>query len=98
MQPVSEDEYAAISNVLSNYAIKDIAIKHGSGTASIGLKRYYILVDGETDARGVEELVLEMKEVRTAIPAYFLPYNEAFGQTMSIKVHVLLVPKRRCII
>ncbi|EON73679.1 DUF2252 domain-containing protein [Lysinibacillus sphaericus] len=78
VQPVSEDEHSAISNVLSNYVIKDIAIKHGSGTASIGLKRYYILVDGETDALGVEDLVLEMKEVRTAIPAYFMPYNEAF--------------------
>ncbi|WP_274520155.1 DUF2252 family protein [Lysinibacillus parviboronicapiens] len=78
VQPVSEDEYAAISNVLAKYMIKDIAVKHGSGTASIGLKRYYILVDGETDALGVEDLVLEMKEVRTAIPAYFLPYNEAF--------------------
>lgn len=78
VQPVSKEEFAAISNVLSNYTIKDIAIKHGSGTASIGLKRYYILVDGETDALGIEDLVLEMKEVRTAIPAYFLPYNKAF--------------------
>lgn len=78
VQPVSKEEFAAISNVLTNYSIKDIAIKYGSGTASIGLKRYYILVDGETDALGVEDLVLEMKEVRTAIPAYFLPYNETF--------------------
>ena len=78
LQPVSKEEFAAISNVLTNYSIKDIAIKYGSGTASIGLKRYYILVDGETDALGVEDLVLEMKEVRSAIPAYFLPYNEVF--------------------
>ena len=78
LQPVSKEEFEAISTALPNYAVKSIAIKHGSGTASIGLKRYYILVHGETDALGVEDLVLEMKEVRTAIPAYFLPYNQTF--------------------
>lgn len=78
LQPVSKEEFDAISKALPHYAVKAIAIKHGSGTASIGLKRYYILVDGETDSLGVEDLVLEMKEVRTAIPAYFLPYNQIF--------------------
>lgn len=78
VQPVSKEEFAAITKQVPNYAIKDIAIKYGSGTASIGLKRYYILVDGKTDALGVDDLVLEMKEVRSAIPAYFLPYHEAF--------------------
>ena len=78
LQPVSKEEFEAISTALPNYAVKAIAIKHGSGTASIGLKRYYILVHGQTDALGVEDLVLEMKEVRTAIPAYFLPYNQTF--------------------
>jgi len=81
VQPVTSEEYAAISTVLPNYKIKDIAIKYGSGTASIGLKRYYILVEDETNAQGVSDLVLEMKEVRTAIPAYFLPYNETFWET-----------------
>jgi len=80
VQPVSAEEYAAITTVLPSYKIKDIAIKYGSGTASIGLKRYYILVEGQTDALGVDDLVLEMKEVRTAIPAYFLPYNEVFWE------------------
>lgn len=78
LQPVSKEEFDAISKALPHYAVKAIAIKNGSGTASIGLKRYYILVDGETDSLGVEDLVLEMKEVRTAIPAYFLPYNQIF--------------------
>ena len=78
IQPVTSEEYSAISNALSIYKIKDIAYKYGSGTASIGLKRYYILVEDEKGASGVEDLVLEMKEVRTAIPAYFLPYQELF--------------------
>lgn len=78
IQPVTAEEYSAISNALSTYKIRDIAYKYGSGTASIGLKRYYILVEDEKGASGVENLVLEMKEVRTAIPAYFLPYQDLF--------------------
>ncbi len=60
------------------YSIKDIAVKHGTGTASIGLDRYYILVEGNSDEHGEDDLVLEVKEVRTPVPAYFLPYNEKF--------------------
>lgn len=78
VQPVSTETYTAIQDALPDYVIKDIALKYGSGTASIGLKRYYILVEDQKDAAGEEDLVLEMKEVRTAIPAYFLPYSEKF--------------------
>ena len=42
IQPVTADEYNAITSALPAYKIKDIACKYGSGTASIGLKRYYI--------------------------------------------------------
>lgn len=62
----------------SYYSIKDIARKHGTGTASIGLDRYYILIEGGKEANGVDDLVLEVKEVRTPIPAYFLPYQDKF--------------------
>ncbi|TSI10667.1 DUF2252 domain-containing protein [Lysinibacillus sp. BW-2-10] len=63
---------------ISYYTIKDIARKHGTGTASIGLDRYYLLIEGEKDAHGVDDLVLEVKEVRTPVPAYFLPYRDEF--------------------
>lgn len=65
---------------LTFYTIKDIARKHGSGTASIGLDRYYILIEGGKEANGIDDLVLEVKEVRTPIPAYFLPYQNAFWE------------------
>ncbi|MBY9078361.1 DUF2252 domain-containing protein [Paenibacillus sp. HN-1] len=60
-----------------HYTIKDVAVKEGSGTASIGLKRYYILIEGQSH-KGAEDTVLEAKEVRVPIPAYFLPYLESF--------------------
>lgn len=66
-----------------HYRIKDIAIKHGSGTASIGLDRYYVLIEGGLSVEGEDDAVLEVKEVRTPVPAYFLPYAESFWQTFS---------------
>jgi uncharacterized protein (DUF2252 family) len=60
------------------YAIKDVAVKHGSGTASIGLDRYYILIEGEGGEHALDDIIIEVKEVRVPIPAYFMPYNESF--------------------
>ncbi|HED0876561.1 TPA: DUF2252 family protein, partial [Campylobacter jejuni] len=62
------------------YRIKDAALKVGSGTASIGLKRYYILIEGGKDQSELDDLVLEVKEVQPPIPSYFLPYHEPFWQ------------------
>ncbi|WP_438445845.1 DUF2252 domain-containing protein [Gorillibacterium sp. sgz5001074] len=62
------------------YRVKDIALKHGSGTASIGLDRYYILIEGGRAAEGIDDPVLEAKEVRVPVPAYFMPYNESFWE------------------
>ncbi len=68
---------------VSHYKIKDIAIKHGSGTASIGLDRYYVLIEGGAEQQGEDDIVLEVKEVRAPVPAYFLPYSESFWQSFA---------------
>jgi uncharacterized protein (DUF2252 family) len=81
IQPISKNLFEQIVKLFPHYVVKDIAVKYGTGTASIGLERYYLLVDGQHDASGYENLVLEMKEVRTAIPAYFFPYNELFWES-----------------
>lgn len=96
IEPVVEDEWKTLESLFENYlhtldeedkkdrsfyTIKDIARKHGTGTASIGLNRYYILIEGGHEAHGVDDLVLEVKEVRTPVPAYFLPYRNSFWQT-----------------
>lgn len=78
IQPIDQTLFEKIAALVPNYHVKDIAIKHGSGTASIGLERFYLLVDSHEDAHGGKNLVLEMKEVRSAIPAYFLPYHKPF--------------------
>ncbi|MDQ6421253.1 DUF2252 family protein [Paenibacillus sp. LHD-117] len=64
----------------SYYLIKDIAIKHGSGTASIGLDRYYVLMEGGAEHQGLDDIIIEIKEVRAPVPVYFMPYNDAFWE------------------
>ncbi len=60
------------------FRIKDMAVKKGSGTASIGLDRYYLLIEGGGAADAMDDVVLEVKEARVPVPAYFLPYREEF--------------------
>ncbi|CAM3367653.1 MULTISPECIES: DUF2252 domain-containing protein [Saccharibacillus] len=70
-----------------HYRIKDVAVKRGSGTASIGLSRFYVLIEGgsaeATGDRDSDDTVLEVKEVRVPVPAYFMPYSESFWNTFS---------------
>lgn len=61
----------------NHYSIKDIAIKLQSGTASIGLERYYILIEG-SDEEHDEDVILEMKEAQSAVPSLFLPTHSIF--------------------
>lgn len=70
----------AVRKPASYYTIKDLAIKHGSGTASLGLDRYYILIEGHRDPEGKDDIVLEAKEVRAPIPAYFLLNQQKFWE------------------
>lgn len=45
------------------YAVKDVAERFGAGTGSIGLRRYYVLVEGKGSG-ATNDVVLELKERR----------------------------------
>ncbi|RED51948.1 DUF2252 domain-containing protein [Cohnella lupini] len=62
------------------YRVKDVGVKHGSGTASIGLDRFYVLIEGDKGERSQDDIIIEIKEVRAPVPAYFMPYNEEFWE------------------
>ncbi|WP_347862322.1 DUF2252 family protein [Salimicrobium sp. PL1-032A] len=62
----------------AHYEIKDIVKKSGAGIGSTGLKRYYVLIEGKHDGKHEDDVILEVKEARTPIPAYFFPYDEDF--------------------
>ncbi|TGB04610.1 DUF2252 domain-containing protein [Halobacillus salinus] len=64
----------------SFYKIKDVVKKKGSGIGSTGLERFYILIEGSDAEGNHDDIILEAKEARTPIPAYFFPYDEQFWQ------------------
>lgn len=43
--------------------VKDVAIRRGAGTASLGLDRYYVLIEGP-NADASDDLLLELKQAR----------------------------------
>ena len=43
--------------------VKDVAIRHGAGCASLGLARYYVMLEGP-DCDGEDDIVLEFKRAR----------------------------------
>jgi uncharacterized protein (DUF2252 family) len=46
-----------------HFKVKDVALKEASGTASLGLDRYYVLIDGPTgDIK--DDIILELKQAR----------------------------------
>lgn len=45
------------------FEVKDVAIKKDSGTASLGLDRFWVLINGKTDAPE-DNIILEMKQAR----------------------------------
>lgn len=63
-----------------HYAIKDIAHKRNSGTGSLGLDRFYLLVEGEADDQTQDDILLEMKEARYSVLDAILPTHDQFHE------------------
>lgn len=62
------------------YEMKDVVKKMGSGTGSIGLQRYYILIEGKKGEKQLDDIVLEAKEAREPVPSHFHAYDILFGE------------------
>ena len=43
--------------------VKDVCVRHGQGTASLGLPRYYVLIEGPSKD-GADDLIIEFKRAR----------------------------------
>lgn len=52
--------------------VKDVCIRHGQGTASLGLPRYYVLIEGPTKD-GSDDLIIEFKRARRSALAGLTP-------------------------
>lgn len=56
-------------------AVKDVAVRHGQGTASLGLPRYYVLIEGPSrDAS--DDLIIEFKRARPSALAGLVPPSD----------------------
>ena len=55
--------------------VKDVCVRHGQGTASLGLPRYYVLIEGPSrDA--TDDLIIEFKRARRSALDGLTPPNE----------------------
>ncbi len=55
--------------------VKDVAMRRGQGTASLGLARYYVLIEGPR-ADGSDDLIIEIKQARRSALAGLVPPSE----------------------
>ncbi|KAF3883942.1 MULTISPECIES: DUF2252 domain-containing protein [Nostocales] len=111
LQTVSGNTYSAIAAAMrhyiasipsskrysnSYYTLKDIRLKLGSGTGSLGKYRYYLLIEGQSSATD-DDRILEMKQegpsaVALAVPS-LLPssiYEEHEGKRVTIATKAML--------
>jgi uncharacterized protein (DUF2252 family) len=77
----SVDTYAKTNRIKTtthrtHFKVKDVAIKTGSGTASLGLDRYFVLIDGPTEDIA-DDLILEFKQARQSALLGLSPHQPA---------------------
>lgn len=58
--------------------VKDVAMRKGAGTASLGLPRYYVMIEGPT-GDGTDDLVIELKRARRSALAGLVPPESGGG-------------------
>jgi uncharacterized protein (DUF2252 family) len=111
LQPVSNSIYSNISAAMSKYiasiatnkrynssyyTLKDIRLKLGSGTGSLGRYRYYLLIEGASSSTN-DDVILEMKQetnsaVEIAVPGLFSSsyYDDHQGDRVSLGMKAML--------
>ncbi|MDY8110134.1 DUF2252 family protein [Fulvimarina sp. 2208YS6-2-32] len=55
--------------------VKDVCMRHGQGTASLGLPRYYVLIEGPSKDAS-DDLIIEFKRARTSALDGLIPQSE----------------------
>ena len=70
---------------LTSFRVKDVSLKKGSGTASLGLDRYFVLVDGPTDDVA-DDVILEVKQARRSALSGLVPNDTPDARTEAARV------------
>jgi len=78
-----------------NLRVKDVAIRKGQGTASLGLPRYYVLLEGPCQD-GTDDLIIEFKKARkSALTGLVPPTKNNFAAPARRIVHAQAVQVAR---
>ncbi|MHB0776021.1 DUF2252 domain-containing protein [Halomonas sp. WWR20] len=65
--------------------VKDVAIRLGQGTASLGLNRYYVLIEGP-ERDGTDDLIIEYKQARRSALSGLVPPSAYEMDTLAERV------------
>ncbi len=75
MHRLVEENGIVVPERAAELRVKDVAIRRGQGTASLGLERYYVLIEGP-NADGTDDLIIEFKQARRSALAGLVPPSE----------------------
>lgn len=78
IEKYQKDNEIDVHGRAGHFKVKDVAIKKGSGTASLGLERYYVLIDGPTDDP-LDDIILEIKQARESALKGLAPAGKTNG-------------------
>ncbi|MGK7396209.1 MAG: DUF2252 domain-containing protein [Candidatus Cyclobacteriaceae bacterium M3_2C_046] len=67
-----QNDIKSRENKESFFIVKDVALKKGSGTASLGLDRYYVLINGPSEDP-TDDIILEFKLARRSALYSMIP-------------------------
>ncbi|PPK92275.1 uncharacterized protein (DUF2252 family) [Kineococcus xinjiangensis] len=70
-----ESNDVAVPDRAAGMRVKDVAERKGQGTASLGLTRYYVLIEGPC-ADGSDDILLELKQARRSALAGLVPPSD----------------------
>nr|WP_322663101.1 DUF2252 family protein [Dendronalium sp. ChiSLP03b] len=106
LQALSSSTYSSISTAMSSsyiasipsskrysnsyYNLKDIRLKLGSGTGSLGRYRYYLLIEGPSSATD-DDRILEMKQETSSTVAIAVPgllSSSVYGNNQGARVTI----------
>ena len=65
--------------------VKDVAIRRGQGTASLGLSRYYVMIEGER-ADATDDILVEFKRARRSALAGLTPPSGLGGTEYGARI------------
>lgn len=69
----------------SFYRVKAVAERHNSGTGSIGLRRYYVLIEGKSDG-AKNDRILELKQWRPSVLTRHIKFPAARQRSVGMRV------------